>query len=98
MSRLTTPLEDRLVSEAEFGLFHSYENITHKKALELRKQGFFVIDSMQMRKFPRLHRIYWGQAIVKCDDVHSLNENDPQYSLPQKLWIIAMKNQPTVVK
>ena len=98
MSRLTTPLEDRLVSEAEFGLFYMYEDITHKKSAELKEQGFIVKDSMQNRSFPRLHKIDWKQAVVECEDVHSLNENDSQYSFAQKLWIIAMKNQPAVVK
>ena len=93
MSKLVTPLEERLISEAEFGLFYFYENITHKKAVELRNSGFIVTDSMESKKFPRQHRIYWGQAIVECKNVHILNENDSQYSFPQKLWIIAMKNQ-----
>ena len=96
MSRLTTPLEERLISEAEFGLFHFYEDITHKKEVELRQAGFIVTDSKEIKRFPRRHRIYWGQAVVECEDVHSLNENDTQYSFAQKLWVIAMKNQPAV--
>jgi len=94
MSTLLTTLEERLISEAEFGLFHFYGNITHKKAIELRKEGFIVKDSMENKRFPRNHRIYWGQAVVDCDDVHTLNENNPEYSFAQKLWVIAMKNQP----
>ena len=42
MSRLATPLEEKLISEAEFGLFHFYEDITHKKAVELRQAGIDV--------------------------------------------------------
>ena len=96
MSRLIIPLEEQLISEAEFGLFYFYRDITHKKAIELQKEGFIVKDSLQSRRFPRQHRIYWGHAVVKCDYIYTLNENDPQYSFPQKLWIIAMKNQPAI--
>ena len=98
MSRLATPLEERLISEAEFGLFYMYDDITHKKASELQKEGFIVKDSMQNRSFPRQHKIDWKQAVVECEDINSLSENDSQYSFAQKLWIIAMKNQPAVVK
>ncbi len=96
MSRLITSLEERLISEAEFGLFYFYEHMTHKKAVELQKEGFIVTDSFENKAFPRLHKIYWEHAVVECEDVHVLNENDSRYSLPQKLWIIAMKNQPAV--
>ena len=98
MSKLTTPLEDRLVSEAEFGMFYMYENITHKKAKELVNKGFIVKDSMENKNFPRQHKIDWKQAVVECEDINSLSENDSQYSFAQKLWITSMKNQPTVAK
>ena len=94
--RTVTTLEDRLWSEAEFGMFHSYETITKSTAIELRKKGFIVLDSKDKRSFPRIHRIYWGQAVVECDDVHALNASDSKYTFPQQLWITSMQNRNTL--
>lgn len=87
-------LKKKLISEATFGLFHAYEKITHQKAIQLRKEGFNVRDSFENKPFPRSHKIYWGQAVVECDDVSKLNPDDSIYTFPQKLWIISMQHQP----
>lgn len=89
----TVTLEEKLWSEADFGMFHSYEVITKAKAAELRKEGFIVTDSKDKKTFPRLHRIYWGQAVVKCNNVHALNAKDAKYTFPQQLWITSMQNK-----
>lgn len=95
MSNYIVTVEEKMKSEAEFGFFYLYTKLTKKKAQELRSLGFFVFDSRESKNFPRLHKIDWKQSVVECNDVHSLNEKDSQYTLPQKLWITAMKNQPT---
>lgn len=57
MSKLLIPLEQWLISEAEFGLFYLYDMITLKKAEELRTQGFVVTDLHENKSSPRLHKI-----------------------------------------
>ncbi len=91
---ILTPVEERLKSEAEFGLFFAHQKITKTKAEELRKNGFTVIDLHDTRQFPRLHYITWKEAKVDSTDVFSLDEMCNAYTLAQKLWILAMKNQP----
>lgn len=93
MNRCITTVEEKMWSEAEFGFFHHYEVITKTKAIELRKQGFIVTDSKDRKNFPRLHRIYWGQAVVECANVHALNSKDNIYTFPQQLWITSMQNR-----
>lgn len=87
-------VEERITSEAEFGLFSADLKIGKKKAFELREKGLKVTDSKEIKSFPRLHHISWKEAMVECRDVNSLDENSDEYSLAQKLWIISMKNQP----
>lgn len=92
-------LENRLVFEAEFGLFYLYAKITLKKAEELRKQGFIVTDSHENKDSPRLHKICWraaGALVFDYMDVRYLNENNAKYTFAQKLWIISEKNQPSL--
>lgn len=92
---INATVEEKLMSEAEFGLFAASFKIGKTKASELQENGFEVTDSKEYNYFPRLHRISWKNAIVECkEDVKSLNEKDLKYSLAQKLWIISMKNQP----
>ena len=91
---MTTVVEDKLYSEAEFGLFFAYQKITKKKADELRTNGLQVADCNDSRSFPRLHYISWKNAKVNCEDVSSLDEKSDEYTLAQKLWIVSMKNQP----
>ena len=88
-------LEEKLESEAEFGLFFANFKIGLNKANELRSKGLSVTDSKEVNYFPRLHRICWKDAKVECTDVHSLDENSSEYNLAQKLWIITMKNKNT---
>lgn len=87
-------VESKMIEQAQFGLFSIYERITHKKANQLIKAGLIVVDSKENKPFPRIHKIYWGQAVVECADVKKLNPYDKQYTFGQKLWIIAMQNQP----
>lgn len=99
MSKLLTSLEERLISEAKFGLFHLYAKITLKKAEELKKQGFVVTDSHETKGFPRLHKISWkcaGVSIFDYENINNLNEGNLNYSLAQRLWIISEKNQPSL--
>lgn len=99
MGKLLTPLEQRLISEAEFGLFELYAKITLKKALELRTKGFVVTDSHESKGFPRLHKICWktaGVYVFDYENVHNLDENNKEYSFAQRLWIISEKNQPSI--
>lgn len=93
MANYTDYLEKRMETEAGWGLFCCYEEITLKKALQLRKRGFEVTDSRDSNKSPRRHRIAWKDAVVKCVDVHALNPDSYCYTAPQKLWIIAMQNR-----
>ena len=86
--------EERLYSEAEFGVFFAYQKITKTKANELRTKGLQVADCNDLRNFPRLHYISWKNAKVDCEDVSSLDETSDEYTLAQKLWIVSMKNQP----
>lgn len=96
---LSTSLEERLISEAEFGAFYLYAKITLKKAQQLRKQGFIVTDSHEHKSSPRLHKICWrgaGAYVFDYMDSSKLDENDLSYSFPQRLWIISEKNQPSL--
>jgi len=93
MSILAT-IEERLESEAEFGLFFADFKIGKNKANELREQGCNVLDSKQFNYYPRIHHISWKHAMVECSDVNLLDEKSDKYTLAQKLWIISMKNQP----
>lgn len=90
---IRTTVEERMESEADFGLFFANLKIGKNKANSLRDQGFEVMDSKETKAFPRLHRISWKQAILECKDVRSLDENSNEYTFAQKLWIISMKNQ-----
>lgn len=90
---IMAPIEERMISEAEFGLFFAYLKIGLNKAKELREKGCIVTDSKEVNYFPRFHRISWKDAKVECEDVNSLDENSDKYSFAQKLWIISMKNQ-----
>lgn len=92
---INATVEEKLKSEAEFGLFSASFKIGKTKANELRASGCEVTDSKEFNYFPRIHRISWKEAKVECEDVKSLDENDPKYSFAQKLWILSMKNQPT---
>lgn len=96
MTTLAT-IEEKMKSEAEFGLFFADLNIRLKKANSLREQGFEVADSKEVNYFPRLHHISWKKAKVECMDVNSLDENSNEYTFAQKLWIISMKNQAKTV-
>lgn len=92
---MTIEVEEKMISEAEFGLYNLYYKITKKKADELRKQGFVVTDSKESRNFPRLHKIDWSKACIgkfDYEDVSKLNENSDEYTFPQKLYIISYKN------
>lgn len=89
---ITTSIEERMKSEAEFCLFYLYAKIGKNKAEELRSEGFEVEDSKECNYYPRLHRIFWGNAEVEGDIV-TLDEKSEEYSLPQKLWIITMKSK-----
>lgn len=91
---MTTTVEEKLYSEAEFGLFFAYQKITKTKANELRTKGLQVADCNNARSFPRLHYISWKNAKVDCEDISSLDEKFDEYTLAQKLWIVSMKNQP----
>ena len=90
---IMAPVEERMISEAEFGLFFAYLKIGLNKAKELREKGCIVTDSKEVNYFPRFHRISWKDAKVECEDVNSLDENSDKYTFAQKLWIISMKNQ-----
>lgn len=92
-------LKQKLIQQADLGLFYLYASISKKVAVELRNKGFSVTDSHESKNFPRLHRICWKQVGVYTFDyenIHNLDENNPQYSLAQKLWIISEKNQPSM--
>lgn len=87
---IVVPLNERMKSESEFGLFHIYSKIGKTKAEELREEGFEVIDSKEVNYYPRFHRISWEHATVK-GDIRSLDEKEDVYTFPQKLWITATK-------
>lgn len=91
--RMMIPIEEKMKSEAEFGAKNLHYVITLKKADELREMGFIVTDSKEQRNSPRLHKIDWSKAGEKFKDVDidTLDEKNDNYSLPEKLWIIASK-------
>lgn len=91
-------IEERMASEAEFGLFYAYLKIGKNKANELREKGCNVLDSKEVNYFPRYHHISWKDSMVECKDVNLLDENSDEYTFAQKLWIISMKNQPKKTK
>lgn len=91
---ISATVEERMLSEAEFGLFFADLKIGKNKANELRKVGCNVIDSKESNYYPRFHHISWKEATVNCEDVNLLDENSNEYTFAQKLWIISMKNQP----
>lgn len=82
---------ERMKKNAVYGSFHIYMGLTQKKAEELQKEGFKVISS-KYGNTP-YQKVTWQYAKVKCDDISSLDENDEQYSLAQRLWILAKKCQ-----
>lgn len=91
-------LKSKLMEQANLGLFYLYESISQKVAVELRNKGFTVTDSHESKNFPHVHRICWrevGFSVIDYDPVDILDENNPKYSLAQKLWIISEKNQPS---
>ena len=93
--RTLIPVEEKMISEAQFGLYNLYYIITKKKADELRNQGFIVTDSKESNSFPRLHKIDWSKACVgkfDYENVSKLDENSDEYTFPQKLYIISYKN------
>ncbi len=92
---INATVEEKLKSEAEFGLFVANFKIGKTKAIELRQNGLEVTDLKEFNYFPRTHRISWKKVRVECEDVKSLDENDSKYSFAQKLWILSMKNQPS---
>lgn len=92
--RTLIPVDEKLFSEAEFGATNIYYIITLKKAEELRKDGFVVTDSKEQKGSPRVHKIDWtnaGEKFKDVEDIFALNEKDSQYTLPERLWIIAAK-------
>lgn len=84
----TIPVEDKIFSEAEFGLFYLRAVITKKKAKELKDAGFevLILDSKR-----HLYYINWVASYVVCDDVFLLDENYDEFSLSQKAWIVSQK-------
>lgn len=84
------PVEENIISEAEFGLFFLRAVITKKKAKELEKEGFEVFVYAPRN---RLYYIRWTNSIVECEDVNLLDENSDEYNLSQKAWIIAKKTR-----
>ena len=91
---ISATIEERMKSDAYFGLFFADLKIGKTKANELRENGFYVLDSKEAKNFPRFHHISWKNAKVECEDVNLLDENSNEYTFAQKLWIISMKNQP----
>ena len=94
--RTLIKVEEKMTSEAEFGLYFLYYPISLKKAEELQKLGFIVNDSHDKKTYPRLHKIDWSQAgagIFDYENISDLNENDSKLTLPQKLWIISTKSK-----
>lgn len=83
-------VEERMRSEAEFGLFCGFAKIGKRKAQELRENGFDVRDSKEKKTYPRTHRISWEWSVVD-GDISELNENSEEYSLAKRFWIIATK-------
>lgn len=71
---INATVEEKLKSEAEFGLFVANFKIGKTKANELRQNGFEVTDSKEVNYFPRRHWISWKEAKVECEDVMSLDE------------------------
>lgn len=95
---INTSVEEIMKSEAEYGLFHLSHKIGRNKANELREQGLDVTDLKEVNFYPRIHYISWRKILIECLDVNLLDENSDKYTLAQKLWIIAMKNQPNSKK
>ncbi len=98
-NKLSVSLYERLISEAEFGLYYFYARITLKEAANLTSLGFVVTDCFEHKGFPRLHKICWkcaGVGVFDYENIDILDENNMKYSLAQRLWIISEKNQPSI--
>ena len=93
---ISATVEERMESEAYWGLFFANLKIGKYKAEELRSKGFTVTDSKEVNFFPRKHHVSWKNAMVECDNVNELDENCEDYSLAQRFWIISMKNKPKI--
>ena len=91
---IMVPVEERMLTEAEFGFFELCYLITTEKADELRKDGFSVTSIEDREDSPRVFRIDWSRAgeSFKDEDVLKLNENDPKYKLSEKLFIISTQS------
>ena len=94
--RILIPVEEKMLSEAEFGYYDLHYIITKKKANELREQKFVVTDLHKTNRFPRLHKIDWshaGSQLTNSLEVNSLDENNEKYCFAERLWIISSKNK-----
>lgn len=90
----TIPVEQKIISEAEFGVFFLTAIITKRKAKELEEEGFEVTVFSSKN---RLYYIKWANSIVECEDVNLLDENSNEYTLSQKAWIISKKTSKSIV-
>ena len=91
---IITPVEERMKTDAMFGIFFAHVKIGKAKAEALRQEGLKVTDLHDSTKFPRLHYVCWKESKVECTDVSSLDEKSDAYTFAQQLWILSMKNQP----
>lgn len=87
---ISAKLEERMLSEAEFGAFYIYAKISKKKASELRRVGFNVLDPKETKKSSKAYRISWEWNVIE-GDVSEMDENSDQYRFPEKLWIVSTK-------
>lgn len=92
--KIITPVEERIKTDAMYGIFFAHVKISKTKAEVLRQEGLTVTDLHDSNKFPRTHYISWKEAKVECEDVSALNEKSDTYTFAQQLWIISKKSQP----
>ena len=77
--------------QAIFGSFqYRTEKLSKNQIKEFQEAGFKVIIPSEF-DCSKFQTITWRYAKIKCDDIYSLDENDENYSLAQRLWIISKK-------
>ena len=88
------PIEQKIISEAEFGVFFLRHRISNQVSENLRKQGFKV---ELLSSSLRIYYISWKSSVVRCTNIWSLDETSNKYTLAQKAWIISKKCSISVV-
>ena len=92
MGYLTTP-QGMMETAAKNGKFAATVMLSKTLPNYLQMPGFYAEDLKEVTYYSRKHIVSWKDAAVECEDVNLLDETSDEYTLPQKLWILSMKNK-----